>query len=288
MTTVLYTANYGNYDLLQALPDGLEGVCWTDDPDMRAKGWEMRCVPLPELPPIMAAKRFKLMPHAVLPDADRTVWVDAAFKVKTADFVEEALSFAQPSGLGVFVHDMFSGIEEERQASRQMRKYDGYDLEGQCAAYRVEGLDANWGLWFFGVLARVRSAFLDSIFDAWWHECCRWGPQDQLSGTAVFHRYNFRPSEFPYQMPGPWLERNQHVSALPGVMSYQADGLVAAAKVCNAPPNTAVLVALRYIAAATGVEGERLGEYVMGLRPVLDILRRGASADAIVSVFRQC
>lgn len=287
MSTVLYTAVFGGYDSLWPLPGGLEGVCFTDDPALpEAKGWERRLVQLPQLHPRMAAKRFKLMPHAIFPEAERTLWVDANIQVRYAGAVGELLALAEGAGLAMFRHPAVADIQAELELSEPMPKYRGWDLAAQVDVYRREGFPFSWGLWLGGVLPRVRSDLVDTIFDHWWHECCRYGPQDQIAFPPVAWRLGFKPAEMPCEFPGPWFTYHEHTDT--GAVPYdRGRPLAGVAVLLNAPPNTSVVGALHYLSAATGLEGDALAEWVMGERILLDELRRGCSADTVVQRFRQ-
>jgi len=82
---ILYTANYGGYDTVPALPnvvrDSVDAAyCFTDRPDMAGDGWQC-CVygdtDWEELPDVAKAKALKIMPWRVFEDDwDECVWSD--------------------------------------------------------------------------------------------------------------------------------------------------------------------------------------------------------------------
>jgi hypothetical protein len=213
-STVCYTAVFGHYDTLGPAPaiPGIECVAFTDDPDLCAPGWDVRVIPAAGHHPRMAAKRFKLLPHVYLPDAERTVWVDGGHRISGSQAVEQALSHVGPAGIALHRHPGRDCIYDEALASLQFAKYDGQPICDQAAAYRRQKHPEHWGLWACGSIARVRSDALDAAMDDWWNENVLWSYQDQISFPVVMRRAGLRPAEFPYQQyASPWFSVGGHL-----------------------------------------------------------------------------
>jgi len=210
--TVLYSAIYGGFDQVPPLRDtpGVDRVMFTDDPNLEAQGWDVRVEPAPDVHPRMAAKRYKLQPHAVLPEYDRRVWMDGSHTLLNPDAVTVALDLAAEPGIALHKHPERDCIYDEALASIAFAtKYGDQPIAEQTDAYRAEGHPPNWGLWAAGTVASHRHA--DAIFDAWWDEVNRWSYQDQLSLPVVLRRAGVRPGEFPHsQYASPWFEVGGH------------------------------------------------------------------------------
>jgi O-antigen biosynthesis protein len=208
VSTVCYTALYGDYDRLRAAPDvtGVQFVAFTDDEDLVSRGWEVRVVPAPaDEHPRMTAKRFKLLPHIVLPDAERTVWVDASHEICGPTAVLSALACLDETGIALHRHPVRDCIYVEAEHSLWMLKYKSQPISEQVERYRAEGHPEHWGLWACGSMARTRGA-IDAVMDDWWAENLAWSYQDQISFPVVMRRAGLRPAEFPhYQLSSPWF-----------------------------------------------------------------------------------
>jgi hypothetical protein len=214
---VTYTAIYGGYDgtlwPAPSLPD-VEFICFTDDPDLAADGWDVRVVQRPEDHPRMRAKWFKILSHLALPEAERTLWVDGSHRLLPEFSFQWALTCAERTGIAAHAHGRSPRcIYAEVEGSLQFRKYMGLQpsLVEQAEHYRAEGYPANAGLWALGMIARVRSDCLDVAMADWWQECVEWTYQDQVSFPVVMRRHGITPAEFPYPQYGsPWFSIAGH------------------------------------------------------------------------------
>jgi hypothetical protein len=199
----IYTALFGGYDALPAaMPQdiGVDWICFTDDPGLRADGWHMEVAPARYDHPRMSAKWFKARPDAALPQHRRTIWIDANMQVDARAFAREALAFAT-DGLAVFRHPQRGCVYREAKASARTAptKYADQPLMAQVASYRAEGYPVRNGLYALGTIVRDRDmASVRELGQVWLAECERWSYQDQLSFPVVAWRLGITPSVFPY------------------------------------------------------------------------------------------
>lgn len=168
MTTVLYSAIYGDYDTVRPQPVPVR--LFTDATH-----------PRPEPDPRHAAKWWKFRPDLACPDADVTVWIDGNVDVLRPDFVEHCADALGDDDALFMRHPQRDDIYEEVTASRYLRKYDGWPLEEQVESYRAAGHPEYWGLAHAALLVRRNCDAVRALGEAWWAECCRWSLQDQLS-----------------------------------------------------------------------------------------------------------
>lgn len=210
------SAVYGGYDpFLSPAPEipDIPFVCFTDDPDLDAPGWDVRVVDRPEEHPRMRAKWFKIMTHLALPEADRTLWIDGSHRILPGLPVRSILGFAERTGIAAHSHPRRC-IYPEAVASMDFPKYR--DLRPstveQAEAYRRDGHPENWGLWACGSLARKRSPEMDAAMEDWWAECVRWTYQDQVSFPVVMRRHGIEVETFPFPQYGsPWFSIGGHM-----------------------------------------------------------------------------
>ena len=212
----VYTACYGSYDVLHPAPDvpGVAFVAFTDDTTLTAPGWDVRVVERPESHPRMQAKWFKLQPHRCLPDAERTLWLDASHEIRYPGAVQEALNCVSPAHEIAAHHHPRGCVYAEAEASLQFEKYwwCAEQIKAQAEHYRQEGHPEMWGMWACGSLARVRSERMDAAMDDWWAENIRWTYQDQISFPVVMRRHGIKPVLFPHQQyTSPWFAIHSHL-----------------------------------------------------------------------------
>src|SRR5690606_31706130 len=81
-SVAIYTALFGGHDRLLEQPpiDAVDFVCFSDDPTLQSRTWEIRLQPRREHPR-RAARDIKTSPDRHLPDHDWTIWVDARLSI---------------------------------------------------------------------------------------------------------------------------------------------------------------------------------------------------------------
>ena len=143
----------------------------------------------------------------MLPEADATIWVDAAHKVEPG--VLSLFDYVGEAGIAVHRHPTRDCIYKEAVASMTMEKYQDQPILEQVSAYLDQGHPEHWGLWECGTIATVRGR-IDHALDRWWEEIQAWSYQDQISFPYVMRTMNLWPNAFPtdqyhspYVTPGP-------------------------------------------------------------------------------------
>lgn len=198
---VVYTALYGGHDVLwEPVGQDVEArwVCFTDDPSLRSHKWEIVLDPARYADARMSAKWHKCLPHLALPDAERSIWIDASMAVDAPTFVGDMLAALGAAPFAAFRHPYRRCIYTEARASSRLPKYDGLPILEQVGHYRAEGHPARWGLWAGGVLVRQHNdERVQSLGAAWLAECDRWTYQDQLSLPFVCRSLGLRPVTLP-------------------------------------------------------------------------------------------
>ena len=217
MITV-YTALFGGYDHLHPAPDlpDTRYVAFTDNPDLTADNWEIRVHPRASpLTPWMNSKLYKLLPHIVLPDARRTLYLDASHEITSPTAVQEALACARVHGFAVHLHPEGTDcLYDEAAQAATFYKYEGIPVLEQSASYAREGHPAHSGLWATGSIARIRSPWVDSLCEEWWTETLKWTPNCQMSLARVLHKEGVQsaPDIFPHnQYRSPWFKIHPHL-----------------------------------------------------------------------------
>lgn len=194
----IVTANYDAYDTVKPVlkQAGLE-VDWvlvTDHEPTAPLGWRVVIEPQPDVPPNRAAKSPKFEPWKYT-DAPASIWIDASFRVTSADFAAEALAFAKP--IAQFTHPWRDCLFAEAVEIAAL----GKDPEGvaawQTKRYREAGHPVGWGLWASGVIARRHTAAVKRMGTAWAHEVGSGSVRDQVSQPFVLRESKLRPASLP-------------------------------------------------------------------------------------------
>jgi hypothetical protein len=209
------TAVYDGYDPLKPIcPQSGADVEWvvvTDSSDVASRaenelGWTAVVEPRPDVHPNRAAKHPKFLPWEYV-DANRSVWIDASFRVTSPSFVADVLERTDADRPVVqFSHPWRSCVYQEAMASVGLAKYATEPILAQVAAYRAKGFPANWGLWATGVIGRVHTPKVRRFGEAWLKEVYDWSFQDQLSEPVCLWREGLRPAPLPgTHVANPWL-----------------------------------------------------------------------------------
>lgn len=215
MTTAIYTAIGGSYNALQGHP-AIPGVRWVAFLDTLSTyphpDWEIRYIERPVgVSPRRWAKRFKMLPHAFLPEFSQSLWVDGTVRVDSSTFAAEALACAEPSGIAMFAHPERDDVVDEANVSLTMPKYQTEPIAPQVEHYIRNGLPRHSGLWCGGIIARHHTKLVRELGEAWLAEVDRWSIQDQLSLAWIVHQRNITPGAFPSSLyQNPWLTVTGH------------------------------------------------------------------------------
>lgn len=207
----ILTAVYDGYDELKpVLPQDGVSVDWvfvTDDPELGVKetheGWRVVYEPRPGVHPNRAAKHPKYEPWRYTA-ADRSVWVDASFRIVSPTMAVEALSFADP--IAQFAHPWRDCLFAEAKESAGLPKYAGEPVLEQAEHYAVQGHPENWGLWATGFIARRHTDAVRELGMRWLAETYEWSFQDQISQPYALRETGLRPTALPgNHLATPWL-----------------------------------------------------------------------------------
>ena len=93
---VVYTCLFGHSELFNDFEyerDGIDFICFTDDPELRSDFWKIELLPRRVLDPARAAKKIKALPHVYLAQYDLSLYVDNTIRLKVppARMFEEKL-----------------------------------------------------------------------------------------------------------------------------------------------------------------------------------------------------
>lgn len=205
----IITAIYGDYDELKpVLPQegiDVDWVCVTDRP-REAHGWRIVVRPKSDFHPNVAAKEAKCCPFRYT-DNQRSIWVDASFRVTSPRFALEALgALSGERPIAQYAHPSRNCIYMEALACFDQPKYASVPILSQVAAYHLAGHPRDWGLWAGGVIVRRHEREVCAFGEVWLNQIYRWGFQDQISEPYVLRKCGLCPQVLPGNVfDGRWL-----------------------------------------------------------------------------------
>ena len=205
MKVALYSAIYGSYDLPKLLPDlDIPAIMYTDDPDMKAPGWEVRVMDMEDVAPgnpMMQHKWWKTHPAEAVRGVDVSLWIDGSMEICVPDYVQRCLAALGDDDWACVRHPARYCIYPEADYSATLTwRYDPAKILPQRDFYRSIGHPDNWGLIATGANVRRHTEAVIEVSELWWDECVNWSHQDQLS-LPVLLRLHGERIKWNYNLP---------------------------------------------------------------------------------------
>ncbi|WP_316015297.1 glycosyltransferase domain-containing protein [Roseobacter sp. HKCCA0434] len=191
MSDLVYTCVFDDYDWVLppvAPAPGLRHALITDSDGPAPRGWERRVVDPARWGGAAAANRWwKMLGHRELPEARRTLYVDANIRLlgDSAGFLDLALQGT--AAMGLFRHPLRDTVADEIAACAATGKIaDPAPARATLARHRAEGFGDEAGLSENTILARrVDAPGLDAAMEMWWDLYRARNDRDQFSLPVV-------------------------------------------------------------------------------------------------------
>lgn len=165
-------------------------------------------VPLPNLPPRLQAKYFKLQAHRVLPGYGAYVWIDGNIEVKSPDFVK-VMTEGLNGEIRIQKHHERQTIGEEIEFIADSdnpyvtTRYGAQPLEAEYGYYLTQGMPSNAPLYSCNLFAWEGCGAAEDFFNEWWSLVLEWSWFDQSAFSYLAWRY--RPLATPVDL-GPMFD----------------------------------------------------------------------------------
>lgn len=198
MRRVVYTCLFGHSELFNDFEydrNGIDFVCFTDDPELRSDFWKIELVPRRVLDPARTAKKIKALAHVYLAQYDCSLYIDntVRLKVEPKRLFDEYLAPAK-SAMVCFRHNERDCVYDEAKVVVSL----GFDtperVNPQMALYRYLGYPANNGLAKSGfLLRRHQEPKLQRAMHSWNEQVLCHSRRDQLSllPSCWFEQFDF-------------------------------------------------------------------------------------------------
>jgi hypothetical protein len=196
MKRVVYTCLFGHSELFNDFAyerDGIDFICFTDDPELRSDFWKLELLPRKILDPARAAKKLKALPHIYLAQYDWSLYVDNTVRLKIAPnrFFEEFLAPSK-SALACFRHHERDCVYDEAKVVLSLGLDTPERVETQMSLYRYLGYPAKHGLAKGALLLRTHhDPALQRVMNTWYEQIFCHSRRDQLSLLPACWSENF-------------------------------------------------------------------------------------------------
>jgi hypothetical protein len=194
---VVYTAMFGGYDFVAPVDPtwSCDFICFTDNSDFIGSGWTIVSVELNGVPPNIANRRYKILPHAYLAEYEQSLYIDGNIRLVRDPLVLFDKYLTHGPALAALPHPKRNCVYQEAAAILEGRLLDREGngrLRALIDRYAQLGLPAASGLTENGVLLRRHhDPFLQSIMEEWWEEFLSGPPRDQLSLPYVLWKASY-------------------------------------------------------------------------------------------------
>lgn len=195
MKKVIYTVLTGNYDKLEqprAVDSSYDYVCFTDKTG-RDGVWQLREIPFASDSPILRARWAKLHPHALLPEYDLSVFMDANLCIASPIFYDQVAACKAP--LALLEHPQRDCVYEELRYCYLKDKISTTVAVFQWKKLKEMGMPAHAGLYETNVVLRRHNLPEVAALDQLWWELLldSGGTRDQLALTPALYRLGMEP-----------------------------------------------------------------------------------------------
>lgn len=171
--------------------------------------------PLPNLPPRLQAKYFKLQPHRVWPQYDVFVWIDGNIEVKHPDFVK--VMTENLHGIRIQRHHERQTIGEEiahilaSDNPYVTTRYGKQPLKEEYEYYLSKKMSPDTPLYSCNIFAWKSTIEMDEFFNAWWSLVLAWSWFDQSAFSFLDKDgWEARPIDLGQMFDNPYFTLHSH------------------------------------------------------------------------------
>jgi hypothetical protein len=177
----------------QPCEEGIDQICFTDDPQLRPTNWQVRLVEDKLIDPARLSKRFKHLPHIYLPEYDESLYRDNRLRLKQSASKIFPLLDRTEHSLVMFRHWLRDCVYDAAETILALGYDDPVRVREQMRFYRSLNYPARHGFDACGFLLRRHSnAQLARVNEDWQRQVLRYSKRDQLSWNVCAWMHNLR------------------------------------------------------------------------------------------------
>jgi hypothetical protein len=196
MRIIVYTAIFGEYERTvkspQIISPQVQYLCFTDSqPEHDPSKWTVRLKPRDCDDPRRSARRWKCLPHKLLPRHDFSIWIDANLQLKVD--AHALIAALGDNDLASFKHPARRSETEEAEFVAGSPELDfPVTVLSQNKRHRESGFPDTLGLLETAIVVRRRNRRVARFNELWWDEICRGSRRDQISVMYCLWRARLR------------------------------------------------------------------------------------------------
>lgn len=199
-TVAVYTAIYDDYDTLidpGVVENGVDYICFTDDPDIESEVWDTR-VQRPMENPALANRRVKILAHEYLNEYDMSVYIDGNIQIRD-ELLPLINDYLSDSSFAVYKHPERNSLYDEADACIALNKAEKENVIEQMEHYRQQGFADELDLAANRVLFRRHNdPEIKDLMWSWWREVSEHASRDQLSLMFVLWQHDIGHKLIPH------------------------------------------------------------------------------------------
>lgn len=197
----IYTAVTDTYDILQQPPERTKArfVAFVTNPAACFTGkWEMR----PLVPfchdNTRNSRRYKILAHESIPDAEYSMWMDGSVTIQEGFNLDAVIDeYLGCHNLALFGHRCRRCLYDEARTCSSLGLDEPSLIAEQMSRYEAEGYPPDRGLAETSVILRRNCPSITELNNRWWEEICKGSRRDQLSFDYVTWKLNVSYSLLP-------------------------------------------------------------------------------------------
>lgn len=172
--------------------------------------------PLPNLPPRLQAKYFKLQAHRIWPQYDVFVWIDGNIEITDPGFVKK-ITDRLSGEICIQRHHERTTIKEEIEFILNSEnpyvtaRYGNQPLKEEYGFYLRFGMPEDAALFACNIFAWSVSEKTKAFFDLWWGLVLQWSWFDQSAFSYLAYQIPVvRIVDFGQMLSNPFFKLHQH------------------------------------------------------------------------------
>ena len=210
MNIVIYTAIFGNFDILKkpkVINKNVKYICFSDK-FFNCYPWKIKLVK-PEYKDLKReARKYKILTHKFLKNFEYSIWIDGRYTIVN-DFSHNIKKWLDKNDIAVQKHPTRNCLYDEAQACLSLGLDDKSIIKEQIGKYKKDNYSEKHGLVETGFLIRKHTEQIVKFNEMWWNEVKNYSTRDQISFNYIIHKLQMNYSIIP--IPNP---RKQHTKYL--------------------------------------------------------------------------
>lgn len=201
MTVAVYRCITGGYDVPvddRVVHPEYDYILFTDNPDLSLKGYQTVLIPhelISEYKGGLLNRYYKLLCHRVLSEYEYSIYLDGNVRIHDGLPSLVAKFVASGSDLGLFDHNRYRSLEQELQACVMVGKASAASILKERVFMEQHCVDMTQLISDNSILVRSHEG-IGNAMDAWFSHTCDYSGRDQISLSAILHRFPLRVFRF--------------------------------------------------------------------------------------------